>query len=65
MNQREAFQLASVLFTIGAAMIIYVSYPTYIQAAVFVIGLIVLLIGVVVFLYHLRPPFVPSPQNGQ
>ncbi len=65
MNQREAFELASFLFIVGAAMIIYVSYPTYIQAAVFVIGLIVLLIGVVVFLYHLRPPFTPPPQQGQ
>jgi uncharacterized membrane protein len=60
MNQSEAFRLAAVLFIIGAAMIIYVSYPTYTTAAVFLVGLIVLLIGVYLFLAHIRVNSLPA-----
>jgi uncharacterized membrane protein len=64
MNQKDAFRLAEVLFVIGAAMIIYVSYPTYTAAGVFLIGLIVLLIGVYLFLAHIRIPSLPgNPPN--
>ena len=60
MNQREAFRLAAALFVVGAAMIVYVSYPTYTTAAVFMIGLIVLLMGVYMFLVHIRTMPIPS-----
>ena len=60
MNQREAFRLAAILFVVGAAMIIYISSPTYTAAAVFMIGLIVLLIGVYLFLVHVRTMPIPS-----
>jgi len=41
-------------------MIVYVSYPTYTTAAVFMIGLIVLLMGVYMFLVHIRTMPIPS-----
>ncbi len=60
MNQPQAFRLAAILFIVGAAMIIYVSSPTYTAATVFMIGLIVLLIGVYLFLVHVRTMPIPS-----
>lgn len=60
MNQPQAFRLAAILFVLGAAMIIYVSYPSYTAAAVFMIGAIVLLMGVYLFLTHIRTMPIPS-----
>jgi len=60
LNQPEAFRLAAILFIVGAAMIILVSYPTYIGPVIFAIGLLVLVIGLYLFLIHIRTAPTPS-----
>jgi hypothetical protein len=61
LNQPEAFRVAAILFIVGAAMIIVVSYPTYVGQAVFAIGLVVVVIALYLFLTHIKAaPITPS-----